>query len=807
MFNRLKSALYSAVGVEEDSPTFAENDIGQQNGAVAQDGPFSRSSRDKRLSYCRPAFLQLSSADEVSVTADHAMRPIICPRSFLPWDAGYAEAVNAGKSRHNEDQGCVHVGYLSRSLACKPSPPPSRSFSAKPGQDQSECNGTDKGEPTTSHSSPSGSPHFFRSLPEDQLFVDEGSGKIGVSVPYYYFAVFDGHAGWGAAVYASQHLHHILHTNLCKVVEFIIPDLLKKDIPAWQQPVDTASVVTGALEQSFYFMDKKIEEDRQRVGVGGGCTACVALFIMGKLYVANAGDSRATACLHGKPHSMSYDFTPESENYRIRKHGAQHPDLLRGIYSPIEFVRRPLRRELGASVLCRQPYMARGWVYKKITEEDLKVPLVSGSGKRSRVMATIGVTRGFGDHDLKGQLTNVHIKPFLSCEPEVRILDLELEDLSDQDVLILATDGLWDIMTNERAVSTLLQSMERSLHHFPSSDPSRHKYRYMSAAQDLVMGARGKLTERNWRTSDNKHATIDDISVFVVPLKSYQEEHQKWKNWFEARASLMVGTGGAQLTGTQGTSVTNGTQESAQNGEPSASQSIINSQPKASSDELVEKEPKITNLHNVEQISLVDDNNRSSESNYQLDYDPAVIHTLTDSLGSVTLTDAAACAPVPGPSLVSNADTSFNLLSSQNCVNVAVTGTAPEPNGGENSMVDVSLTASTPEPSLSCGDNPKLGLVSIDSVGANTVLDQSYTAAADNSFIPVLATQSLDPGEGHPASTPDPCMVVPDGVASVDIALPIPKDSDLRPAFDDGISVPDLVCDDNCQDNSELSCL
>lgn len=34
-------------------------------------------------------------------------------------------------------------------------------------------------------------------------------------------------------------------------------------------------------------------------------------------------------------------------------------------------------------------------------------------------MATIGVTRGLGDHDLKVFSSNIHIKPFLSCFPEV----------------------------------------------------------------------------------------------------------------------------------------------------------------------------------------------------------------------------------------------------------------------------------------------------------------------------------------------------------------------------------------------------
>lgn len=35
-------------------------------------------------------------------------------------------------------------------------------------------------------------------------------------------------------------------------------------------------------------------------------------------------------------------------------------------------------------------------------------------------MATIGVTRGLGDHDLKVHDSNIYIKPFLSSSPEVK---------------------------------------------------------------------------------------------------------------------------------------------------------------------------------------------------------------------------------------------------------------------------------------------------------------------------------------------------------------------------------------------------
>lgn len=39
-----------------------------------------------------------------------------------------------------------------------------------------------------------------------------------------------------------------------------------------------------------------IGEDKKRYKLAGGCTAIVSLFILGKLYVANAGDSRFEKC-------------------------------------------------------------------------------------------------------------------------------------------------------------------------------------------------------------------------------------------------------------------------------------------------------------------------------------------------------------------------------------------------------------------------------------------------------------------------------------------------------------------------------
>ncbi|CAL1276771.1 unnamed protein product [Larinioides sclopetarius] len=267
-------------------------------------------------------------------------------------------------------------------------------------------------------------------------------------------------------------------------------------------------------------MDRLIAIDKRHYTMTGGCTALVAVFMFGKLYVANAGDSRAVICRGTKTFPMSNDFTPETERNRIRKLGHLRPELLGGEFTHLEFARRPARRDLGEKILYRDAFMS-GWSYKSISMEDLKFPLIYGEGKRSRVLATIGVTRGFGDHDLKALNTDVDIKPFLSPEPEVKIFNLLEEELTDGDVLVMGTDGLWDVTINEKAAEVV----QKSLDHFPANDAQR----YTSAAQDLVMHARGKLRDRNWRTADNKLATIDDISVFVIPLRPYKEEYQQWE--------------------------------------------------------------------------------------------------------------------------------------------------------------------------------------------------------------------------------------------------------------------------------------
>lgn len=91
---------------------------------------------------------------------------------------------------------------------------------------------------------------------------------------------------------------------------------------------------------------------------------------------------RAVLVLGEDQRALTRDHTPDSESNRVRALGfLRSNELLKGHFTPLEFRKRPLQKELGSMVLYREPYMT-GWAYKTLTYPDLKLPLISGHGKR-----------------------------------------------------------------------------------------------------------------------------------------------------------------------------------------------------------------------------------------------------------------------------------------------------------------------------------------------------------------------------------------------------------------------------------------
>lgn len=167
MFNRVKNAVIGAVSSGTELNGYRESSVGssKQYGQSQLLAP--------KFPYGRPHFLHLED-DEVQMSADHKLRPIIHPSKPLPHHTGYAECVNAGKSKWNEDQAVYRQGVLTKVL-----------------------NNVEN--------------------------VDDTQGSQFFFIPYTYYGIFDGHAGVGAALCAANQLHHILHVNIF----FIFPDNIK----------------------------------------------------------------------------------------------------------------------------------------------------------------------------------------------------------------------------------------------------------------------------------------------------------------------------------------------------------------------------------------------------------------------------------------------------------------------------------------------------------------------------------------------------------------------------------------------------
>lgn len=93
----------------------------------------------------------------------------------------------------------------------------------------------------------------------------------------------------------------------------------------------------------------------------------------------------------------------------------------------------------------------------------------------------------------------------------------------------ISIDGLWDVLDNETVSRITFQTLSK----YPNE-----KHRYTMAAQELVAKSRGRANESgHWRLADCKApATVDDISVIVIPIYQYYKEFCDWeKNFFDAQ--------------------------------------------------------------------------------------------------------------------------------------------------------------------------------------------------------------------------------------------------------------------------------
>ncbi|XP_054824306.1 protein kinase and PP2C-like domain-containing protein isoform X2 [Prosopis cineraria] len=129
-----------------------------------------------------------------------------------------------------------------------------------------------------------------------------------------------------------------------------------------------------------------------------GCTALAALVVRNKLFVANCGDCRAILCRAGSPIALSKDHVAScpEERERVIRDGGQ--------------------------------------VHWQVDTWRVGLPALQ-------------VTRSMGDDDLK---------PAVTAEPEISETTLSADD----EYLVMASDGLWDVMSNKEVINMIKDTVK-----------------------------------------------------------------------------------------------------------------------------------------------------------------------------------------------------------------------------------------------------------------------------------------------------------------------------------------------------------
>ncbi|KAF5959411.1 hypothetical protein HYC85_000620 [Camellia sinensis] len=260
-------------------------------------------------------------------------------------------------------------------------------------------------------------------------------------------------------VYDGHGCSHVAMKCKDRLHEIVRDELESHEEDSWKE----------MMERSFSRMDKEVTDWSSGVGVGDsisncrcelrtpqcdavGSTAVVAVVTPEKIIVSNCGDSRGVLCRNGVAIPLSSDHKPD------------RPDELDRI------------QNAGGRVIY--------W-------------------DGARVLGVLAMSRAIGDN---------YLKPFVIPEPEVTVTDRTAED----ECLILASDGLWDVVSNETACGVArmcLRSMK------PPSPPQ-------SPGSEVNIAAAGESSDKACSDASilltklalARHST-DNVSVVVVDLR------------------------------------------------------------------------------------------------------------------------------------------------------------------------------------------------------------------------------------------------------------------------------------------------
>ncbi|RLN55711.1 hypothetical protein BBJ29_006812 [Phytophthora kernoviae] len=158
-----------------------------------------------------------------------------------------------------------------------------------------------------------------------------------------------------------------------------------------------------AMHDAFLNLDQDIREtfDKNYGSDQSGCTAITALVTPTNIIVANAGDSRSVLAKGGRTVEMSFDHKPIN------------------------------------------------------TEERTRIQNAGGLVRSNRVNGDLAVSRALGDFSYKARADLRAEQQQVSAEPDIEKQKID----NTEEFLILACDGIWDVMSNDELCAYVRQLM------------------------------------------------------------------------------------------------------------------------------------------------------------------------------------------------------------------------------------------------------------------------------------------------------------------------------------------------------------
>ncbi|CCJ30750.1 unnamed protein product, partial [Pneumocystis jirovecii] len=289
------------------------------------------------------------------------------------------------------------------------------------------------------------------------LQLNGSSGKDKVS----FFGVYDGHGGDAVAQYSGEHVHRIISQD----TSFIAGDYEK------------------ALKNGFLNTDKAIREEPRFKEDPSGCTASVVLITGdGRIFCANAGDSRSVLCVRGEAKPLSFDHKPQNELEKAR--------------------------------ICA----AGGFV-------DF-----------GRVNGNLALSRAIGDFEFKKNADLPPEQQIVTAYPDVtqHILD------KDDEFLVLACDGIWDCQTSQAVVEFVRRGIaaKQELHKIcenlmdnclaSSSETGGLGCDNMTV---IIVGFLQGKTKEEWYDMIAKRVESENGSCMVSEYAEFDESEYSYNHW------------------------------------------------------------------------------------------------------------------------------------------------------------------------------------------------------------------------------------------------------------------------------------